>query len=148
MTINSNIAPDRIISNADLAELHSIREFVLKKAVDFGFSDDCAYKLSMAVDEACSNLIRHAYKLDATKEFAVEVSLIDSIFQIKIFDWGEPFNPMNREMLNMEEYLKLFKRGGLGIHIIRKIMDIVEYFPSKDKLEPNILILKKQININ
>ena len=145
MTINSNILPNRIISNADLAELQSIRDFVQKKASEYGFDEEASYKISLAVDESCSNIIRHAYKLDSNKELSVEIDVSNGSFTVNIFDWGEPFNPMNKEMQDMEEYLKQFKRGGFGIHIIRMIMDAVEYYPSNSANKPNLLSLKKKL---
>lgn len=145
MLINSEISPGKIIANADLAELYRIRQYSQNIAMQFGFSEEDAYKISLAIDEACSNIIRHAYKMDASKEFAVEIGSFGDDLIIQIYDYATAFSPLSAPKVNMEEYLKTFKRGGLGIHIIRKVMDALEYFPSQEQKAPNILRLIKSL---
>lgn len=135
-----------ICSKGDTAELKKIRDVVYNRAIDFGFADDLASKITLAVDEACSNLVRHAYRNDATKEICVKIETENSNFIVKIFDEGSPFNPIEVSSPNMDEYFKELKRGGLGIHIIKLIMDEISYVPSNDQIHMNMLCLKKALH--
>ncbi|MBE2188013.1 MAG: ATP-binding protein [Desulfobulbaceae bacterium] len=143
--------PDNSIENTictavDSDELSRIRDFVKLKAEDFGFGDGDCNKIVLAVDEACSNLIEHAYKKDSTKLLCVEIDSFDKEFIVKILDNAIPFDPSNVELPDMEKYFKVLKRGGLGIKIMRLVMDEILYYPSNEHNPVNTLILKKHLN--
>jgi serine/threonine-protein kinase RsbW len=139
-------AHERLSAHGDTSELEKIRAFVGDKARSCGFSEQGALKVTLAVDEACSNLIRHSYQHDTAKEFAVEVSIDDDRLIIEILDSGMAFNPLSVAPPNLKEYAEQHRRGGFGVHIIRMTMDSVEYFPA-DTLHPlNRLKLTKKIN--
>lgn len=132
---------------SDFKELGRIREFVLKKAIVFGFSDDEAQKISLAVDEACSNLIRHAFNFDSNKKICVEIELNNKdMFVVNILDDGKPFNPLDVESPDMKSYFREFRTGGLGISIMKKVMDDISYTPSDSKKAKNLLQLKKNLS--
>jgi serine/threonine-protein kinase RsbW len=135
----------RICAISDFAELNRIRKFVVDQAVDFGFSEEESLKISLAVDEACTNLIEHSYKHDKNKQFFIQIDTGMNNFTVSILDDGKPFNPTYVKPPNMNEYLKKYKRGGLGIHIMRKVMDEISYFPSGDTNKKNVLKLKKTL---
>src|SRR3989339_1556417 len=99
-----------ICACGDFSELHKIRNFVYSKAQVFGFDDNDASKIALAVDEACTNLIKHSFNLDKTKEFCVSVEPSSFNFTVKIHDKGQPFNPMEVDKLDMNEYFKNYKK--------------------------------------
>ena len=136
---------DKLCANSDLVELFRIRKFVNEKAELFGFSDQDASQIGLAVDEACTNIIKHSFNFDKNKNLFVKIEPNRDFFIINISDDGKPFNPLSIPDVDMKEYIKQFKRGGLGIHIIRKVMDEIEYFPSKGNNTMNILKLKKSL---
>jgi serine/threonine-protein kinase RsbW len=141
---NKHIAPDTICTQGDYGELSKIREFVLARAVKHGFPDAEAQKIVLAVDEACTNLIRHAFKLDKTKKICVQIEMEPNTFTVNIIDDGNPFDPMQVSKPDMDEYFKQFKKGGLGIHLMRSVMDEISYTPSTNSNDSkNILKLKK-----
>lgn len=127
-------------------ELERIRNFVFNNAVNAGFDENESNKIALAVDEACSNLVKHAYNQDKTKRLCVQIELICGKFIINIFDEGNPFNPMEVPAPDMKEYFQQFKHGGLGIHIIRLIMDDISYTPSSPLYPHNRLSLSKSIH--
>ena len=133
-------------AKSDTAELEKIRAFVSLKAEEFGFSSAESQKIALAVDEACSNLIKHSYKYDSSKSFCLEVETINNYFTVKISDKGIPFNPMAISSPDMEEYFRTFKRGGLGIHIMKLVMDNISYLPSDEKNPYNLLKLTKELH--
>ena len=126
-------------------ELQKIRDFVKNRAENFGFNELDSNKIVLAVDEACTNLINHAFKKQDGREICVQVEANKSDFIITISDDAEPFDPLEIASPNMQEYFSKFKRGGLGIHLMRLVMDEISYLPSNDTNPRNILRLRKQL---
>lgn len=83
--------------------------------------------ISLAVDEACTNVIKHAYQYASDRKIVILVSHKNGAFEIQIKDEGKSFDPANIQSPNMKEYLSHFRRGGLGMHLMRSLMDNVEY---------------------
>ena len=107
--------------------LIAVRDFVSEAARAFGFSDEDISKIALAVDEACTNVIKHAYRSDPTKIIHVDVHAGNGTFEVAIQDDGIRFNPMQVQPLDMKEYLTHYRRGGLGVHLMKSLMDKVEY---------------------
>ncbi len=135
-----------VVFKSNFAELSRIRDYILENARAFGFTDDEAYKISLAVDEACSNLIRHAFMFDDSRTIQLFIETTDNSFIVNIVDDGSPFNPLEVPLQNMKEYMEQMKRGGLGIHLMRSVMDNITYYPSNKSNPQNILKLQKTLN--
>lgn len=144
--MNKSLTYDSIVVESSNSELVRIRSFIVEKATKYGFSDELSQKIALAVDEACSNLIKHAYKLDPTKKIWINLLFENDEFIIRIQDEGNPFNPLQVPQPDMSSYFKSFQRGGLGIQIMRLVMDKINYFPSIDNNSKNILELRKVLN--
>ncbi len=108
-------------------ELHHIRTVVESEALRFGFDEDTSYRLALAVDEACTNIIKHSYKGDPTREFNLDISTSDDRFLIVLTDQGCGFTPDRSIKFDMQRYFERMRRGGLGLHIIKLVMDDVDY---------------------
>jgi serine/threonine-protein kinase RsbW len=111
--------------------LVDVREFVSSAAREFGFSEDDVMKIEIAVDEACTNIIKHAYRnlphgLINIRIYGAPESGKDR-FEINITDTGESFDSSTYTIPNMPEYFKQLRRGGLGVFLMKKIMDEVDY---------------------
>lgn len=107
--------------------LSDVRAFVAANAKKFGFGEKEASEISLAVDEACTNVIKHAYSGKAWAQFEVIISARGSEFSIIVRDWGSSFDPDSVPLPNLREFAKTHKRGGLGIYLMKKLMDSVEY---------------------
>src|SRR5438552_2675770 len=70
-----------------------IREFVSSVATQAGLDAQDVAKLELAVDEACANVIEHAYGHDATKEVTVRATVDDENLHIAVVDTGRGFDP-------------------------------------------------------
>ncbi len=134
-----------ICINADSAELERIRKFVLDFAEKFGFDDITVNKIVLAVDEVCTNLIKHSYKYDSSRKICLQILTDDNQFSVLILDDGDSFNPGSDTSLDMNDYLNNYRRGGLGLHIINLVMDKIQYIPRSDDFPQNRLILTKYI---
>jgi serine/threonine-protein kinase RsbW len=80
----------RILSRTD--NLLEVRDFVGEAARSFGFSEEEAANIILAVDEACTNIIKHAYQYATDKEIEVTIRQSKDSFEIRIFDNGKSFD--------------------------------------------------------
>ena len=123
-----------ILSSTD--HLLDMREFVSAAARDFGFSEEETSKIALAVDEACTNIIKHAYKNRPDKTIQVVILRQPNTFEIRIVDEGQTFDADTIKPLNLKDHLSHYRRGGLGVYLMRTLMDKVEYHAiSKNKNE-------------
>ncbi len=123
-----------ILSSTD--NLLEVREFVSVAARDFGFSEEDTSKIALAVDEACTNIIKHAYKNQPDKPIQVVIFREPNKFEISIVDEGQTFDADSLKPLNLKDHLTHYRRGGLGVYLMRTLMDKVEYHSlSKNKNE-------------
>jgi serine/threonine-protein kinase RsbW len=129
--------------SGDFKNLEKIRKLIKEYAINSGFTEDESDKIALAVDEACTNLIRYSFNFDKKHKITISVNNDEKYFIVNIVDVGKPFNPLDVPKPNMKEYLQNYKRGGLGIFLIRSIMDEIEYIPSNHNNPHNTLILKK-----
>jgi serine/threonine-protein kinase RsbW len=104
-----------------------IRDFVSKIGAMAGFDEREVMKLELAVDEACANVIEHAYGDDSTKEVTVRAVLDGEVVRIEIIDRGRGFDPQAIRSLDLEQLVKARRSGGLGLRLIKSIMDEVSY---------------------
>ncbi len=126
---------------ANYKNLAKIGNFIISIAKTSGFSEDDIYAIQTAVDEACSNIIDHAYNGENEDEIQIEVEDFGSKLEIKISDHGEPFNPEDVPHPDIISPLEVRKERGLGVFFMRKLMDEVKFdFSNKDK---NTLVLVK-----
>lgn len=119
--------PKSIHIESRTERLVAVREFVSEAARQAGFSDEEVSKIALAVDEACTNIIKHGYKYDPGQKITVTVQTAGEFFEVIIRDHGKQFDPARLMPPDMKEYLSHYRRGGLGVHLMRSLMDNVEY---------------------
>jgi serine/threonine-protein kinase RsbW len=104
-----------------------IREFVGSIAQQSGMDSADIGKLELAVDEACANVIEHAYGHDISKEVIIRASLDDETLRIDVEDTGRGFDPGLIEPEELEQLVNKRKSGGLGMRLMKTLMDEVRY---------------------
>ncbi|RLE23331.1 MAG: hypothetical protein DRJ08_02705, partial [Acidobacteria bacterium] len=92
-----------------------------------GFNDTTAKDISLAVDEAVTNTIKHAYHFDKTKRITLQFTITEAELTIDIRHNGIPISDTEIHLPDMEEYMKQYRKGGLGIVLMTRIMDSVAY---------------------
>lgn len=120
-----------------------IREFVSSAAKQAGFDEKEVGRLELAVDEACANVIEHAYGQDVSKEVIVRARLDETEFSIDIEDTGKGFDPATVNQEELEQLISKRKTGGLGMRLMKTLMDEVHY-----EIEPgkkNALHMSKRL---
>jgi serine/threonine-protein kinase RsbW len=127
--MNQRTTPDRthlrIKSRTD--RLREVREFVSERARDAGFRDDAVHTIALCCDEACTNVIKHAYENAPDRDIDIRVIESERELEIVITHDGKSFDPEDIKPPDMKEYLSHYRRGGLGLHLIRSLMDRVYY---------------------
>ncbi len=109
--------------------------------VQAGLSDEKCRDLDVAVDEACSNVIRHGFAGRADGEMTVVCSPVEKGLQVTILDRGKPFDPDAGARTAEQKRLRDPVSGGLGLMLIRQLTDEVTF--ERDDREGNRLILVK-----
>lgn len=107
--------------------LYLIREFVIKIASKAGFDIEIQEQIALAVDEACTNVIKHAHKFDAKRSIDINVVLDAQKMTISIVDKGKGFDVTKLQTPDLEKFAKESRHGGLGIYLMKTLMDDVQY---------------------
>lgn len=119
---------DLTITN-DLTWLTQVRDLVTSSVTEGGFPVHFINRLKVAVDEAITNIIDHGYadqpRGSATIELHVDVS--PERFRIEINDQGASFDPNKMSDIDIQAHAATGSSGGLGVFLMRKIMDQVDY---------------------
>jgi len=115
----------RIPSQTDNLEL--IREFVANLAVKVGFNSEDVNKIELAIDEACTNVIKHAYKKDEKKPIDIAIKLDLNKFIVIVTDSGKGFDVSRIHSPDMNKYLAEMRVGGLGLYLMQSLMDEVDF---------------------
>jgi len=124
--------------------LDEIREFVGNIARQGGFSDKDVYNIQLATDEAASNIIEHAY--EGVKDGILELScgMLEDAIKVVLTDHGAPFDPGSIPMPDLKADLSERKIGGLGIFLMRKLMDEVHYESHPEKNSNTLTMIKRK----
>ena len=122
--------------------LDEIREFVGDIAREGGFSNKDVYNIQLATDEAASNIIEHAYEKTPDGILELSCGIKGDVITIILIDHGESFDPSEVPLPDLKADLSDRKIGGLGIFLMRKLMDEVRYEPRAD--HSNVLTMIKR----
>lgn len=122
--------------------LDEIRDFVGDIAREGGFGKKDVYNTQLATDEAASNIIEHAYEGVRDGVLDILCGMENDAIKIVLIDYGESFDPSVIPVPDLKADLSERKIGGLGIFLMRKLMDEVHYESREDK--SNILTMIKR----
>jgi len=121
------------IFHGNYQSLEAISEFIIEKAEHANFSPGEVYAIQTAVDEACANIIEHAYGGENIGDIEIHVKEIKNGLRIILYDEGEPFEPTEVPLPDISSPLEIRKERGLGIYFMRKLMDKVIFTFSESK---------------
>jgi serine/threonine-protein kinase RsbW len=122
--------------------LARIADFISDIAGQAGLNDKATYAMQMAVDEACTNIIEHAYGGEGKGQIQIRCHIQTDGLQVTIFDWGTPFDPAQVPELDPTTPLADRKIRGMGLFFIYNLVDAVEF--KFNTAEGNQLILFKR----
>lgn len=108
-------------------KLAEIGEYIEKVAAEAGLDENQCYAVQMAVDEAATNIIEHAYRDVEDGMIELRIEHLHDKLVIIVHDEGEPFDPGNVKQYDVEVPLEDMQERGAGLHLIKKLMDEVEF---------------------
>lgn len=112
--------------------LAGIRKFVSEAAEEAGFDDKEIYAVELAVDEACANIIEHAYGGEGKGEIICICNDLNNGLEIILKDEGERFDPSGVSPPDFSIEIENLKPRGAGLFLIRNMMDDVDFKFSED----------------
>lgn len=124
--------------------LDEIREFVGEIARKNGFTDKEVYNIQLATDEAASNIIEHAYEGVSDGVMEISCGVEKNAITIVLVDHGEPFDPSDVPAPDLKADLSDRKIGGLGLFLMRKLMDEVHYIAEAKKNSNTLTMIKRK----
>jgi serine/threonine-protein kinase RsbW len=125
--------------------LSLIRDFVNSATIELDIPKDVSENIILAVDEACTNIIKHAYKYSPDGEILIKLKPTKSKFIVSIVDNGISFQPDTIPEPDLQKYYRQRRVGGLGIYLMKTLMDEVEYVSKPGQY--NEVLLSKNIRV-
>lgn len=132
----------QIIVPASPSCLNAVQNFLEETLTEYGLSkkDICIFLI--ASDEVFSNVCRYSKAKEAAVECSVQGNSENGRIVLKIEDDGTAFDPLEKPVPDVESPLEHRKQGGLGIYMVRKLMDAVTYRRIDGK---NSLLMAKKV---
>ena len=122
--------------------LAAICDFVTRAAEAADLDARAVYAVQVAVDEACSNIIEHAYGGEGHGDVECTCRIHDDGLTVVLRDHGQPFDPTGVPEPDLQADLEDRSLGGLGLYFVRKLMDEVHFEFAPDT--GNVLTLVKR----
>lgn len=132
-----------LVVSSDLAELPRVIDFIHQVCLNARLSDDDMFACELATDEACTNIMEHAYLGSADGQIRVTCHYTDELFVVVLHDHGQPFDPNQVEPPSLTGDLEVRDVGGLGLYFMRNMMDEVHF--DFDQVAGNTLTMTKRI---
>ena len=128
-------------------ELQNIREFVQEELEGYSLSDITIAQLVLAVDEVCSNLIIHSHNCDPKHSIEITIRVKGKgCITFEIRDKGKGFNLRAYQEPCIKEIIKTRRKGGVGLLLVRRIMDHIEH-DFNTRTQRNVYRLQKFVDV-
>ena len=124
---------------SDPQYLKIIRSTIAHLSEICGFSDEECNAVTIAVDEAAANIIKHTYNGDKGQNIIAQFKILSDKLEVVLRDFGRKIDPDRIKSRNLDD----IRPGGLGVHLIKTTMDEVHYDNSPDV--GNKLIMAKYL---
>jgi serine/threonine-protein kinase RsbW len=124
-----------------LSELERVNEALAQFRRRYGLSPKVAHDLNLALEEILTNIIYHGYTDDRKHEIYVRLKVRLGTVVAEVEDDGRPFDPLAATEPDITKPVEERTVGGLGIYLVRKLMDGLEYKRQGDR---NLLIMIKR----
>ncbi len=136
------MAKQRVTIKNRMAEIAAVTETFEAFAEEFGIPATIAMKFNVIFDELLSNIVTYAYSDDDDHDIEVRMELAGKRLTVTITDDGVPFNPLSEKAPNIAAPLEDREIGGLGIHLVRNLIDDVTYHR---RIGKNVMTLTRQL---
>ena len=126
----------------DLSELENLCQNCEEIGRSINVSDKSIFEMNLALDELFTNIISYGFKDHREHIIKISITVEGDQLEMRIEDDGIPFNPLESKTPDFQCGIEDCKIGGLGIHLIKKLMDDLQYQRVAGK---NILVLKRKL---
>ncbi len=117
----------RIVIPSQTSLLGLVRDVAQRVALVNGFDESTAQRVALAVDEATTNSIEHAYGGAENREIEIRFREVGDDLRVEILDAGRTVDPHAIPRVDLERYVSERRTGGLGVHLMARIMDSVSF---------------------
>lgn len=124
------------------SELNALCDHLEGFCQAMGLNKKYMFEINLALDELFTNIISYGFEDKKEHVVRIDISCLGDALQIRIEDDGKPFNPTTAEAPDVKCLLEDRDIGGLGIFLIKKVMDQIVYRREKGK---NVLVLVKKV---
>jgi serine/threonine-protein kinase RsbW len=131
-----------IVLPNQLTELERVAREIEAFGEAHGIAPNLIFHVKVALDEILTNVISYGYPEGGEHMITVRLALKAAELVIEVEDDGRPFNPLTVAPPDLEESPEERPIGGLGLHLVRKMMDRLEYRREQDK---NLLVMIKAL---
>ena len=126
----------------DVNQVPLLEPFVSDVCAALGLDDSASMQMNLALEEAVANIINYAYPKGVEGNILIEAEANDVRLKFTITDHGRPFDPTAKEEADTTLTVEERPIGGLGIFLVRQLMDSINYERVDDK---NVLTLRKKL---
>ena len=126
----------------NISELDKLGRKLTAFGNGIGLSKKCIFQINLALDELFTNIVSYGFPDNGPQWISVTLSHDNSTICVRLEDTGMPFDPANAETPDPITEIEDCKVGGLGLHLVSKIMDEITY---KRRDKKNIITLIKHI---
>lgn len=137
---------ETIFLESNLTNLAKARNFISKMAKAYGVGENDITKIEISCDEWSANIMEHSLGSNLNKGFTIECTRKDNKFIVIYEHESMKFNPIEYENVDLEEHFEAFKERGLGLYIMKEMMDEIHYEYVDHKI--NRLTLVKHLFFN
>ena len=131
-----------IVLANDISEITRLYEFIENMGNDFSLSPDVVFNLNLVLEEAVVNIINYAYPKEEHQYIYLSATMKDGSIVLVLTDTGKEFDPTAAPEADITLSADERQIGGLGIFLIRQIMNEVKYERIEGK---NVLTLEKKL---
>jgi anti-sigma regulatory factor (Ser/Thr protein kinase) len=129
---------------ATIENVRRISDFVRAVGGRLRLADDVLFDIDLAVEEASTNIVRHAYGHGLAGDIQVRLQAADHEIRITVTDWGRPFET-DAAYLAVDVPVEVRAEGGMGVLLMHKLMDEVTRATAPAPGGPNVLTMVKRI---
>ncbi len=122
-----NVLKKELVIPAKMSYLKTVRDFIEEIGRHHHFSERIINSYKLVIDEACTNIIRHGYRDIPDGKITIRAIVRRYSLTIILIDQGITFDPRQAKNPDLKKYIDIGKRGGLGILMMRKLMDDIQY---------------------
>jgi serine/threonine-protein kinase RsbW len=127
---------------AKYENLAQISDFIVEAAHKAKLDEAAVYAVQLSVDEACSNIMEHAYEGKGEGDINCTCEIMKDGLRVILKDYGKPLNPEDVPDFDLDVPLEELETGGAGVYLMNQLMDQVYY--ASDPETGNRLVLVKR----